>query len=90
MKEDFMLTTVDNPFNPFTQYESWFIYDVTHNYNTCAYLARVARTSESLSDSENEQEIYEAMQEIVANDLAGIYKIVSNKDFGAKNSEESK
>ena len=48
------LTTIDNPFDPFEQFTSWFLFDVEKGYNSCAYLARVARTSDQLTDEENE------------------------------------
>lgn len=51
------ITTFDNPYDPIDQFTSWFIYDVTKGYNTCGLLGRIARTSDQLSDVENEQEI---------------------------------
>lgn len=70
------LTTFDNPFNPFTQFSEWFVWDVTHGYNSCGYLARVARTSSQLSDEENNAEIERAIDEIVKYDLFDVYKKV--------------
>ena len=52
-----MLTTNDNPFNPFNQFDSWFMFDVEKGYNSCAYLSRIAKTSEQMSDDENEEEL---------------------------------
>lgn len=40
-----MLTTVDNPFDPFEQFTSWFMFDEEKGYHTCSYLGRIARTS---------------------------------------------
>lgn len=77
MSNNFMLTTLDNPFNPFTQFDAWFNYDTTKGYNTCAYLARVAKTSDELSDSDNELAIVQAMDEIVNINLLGNYIKVS-------------
>ena len=57
MSNDVMLTTYDNPFNPFEQFSSWFLFDVEKGYNTCAYLDRIARTSDQLSDTENDEEL---------------------------------
>ena len=51
------LTTFDNPFDPFERFSDWFLFDVGKGYNTCSYLARIAKTSEQFSDEENEQEI---------------------------------
>ena len=70
------LTTVDNPYNPFDQFMDWFWYDVGKGYNTCAYLDRIARTSDTLSDIENEQEIERAIDEIIKYDFMNIYKKV--------------
>lgn len=59
------ITTVDNPFDPFDQFDDWFMYDTDKGYNSCSYLARIARTSDSLTDEENEAEIERAIDEIV-------------------------
>ena len=48
-----MLTTKDNPFDPFDQFDSWFMYDTQNGYNTCGLIARIAHTSNALSDAEN-------------------------------------
>ena len=71
---DIMLTTIDNPYDPFEQFESWYLFDVMKGYNSCAYLARVARTSDELSDVENLEEIERAIDEIIKNDFMNIYK----------------
>lgn len=71
-----MLTTVDNPFDPIKQFYQWFLFDVEKGYNSSAYLARIARTSDQLSDSENESEIERAIDEIIEYDFMHIYKKV--------------
>ena len=70
------LTTIDNPFNPFEQFESWFLFDLDKGYNSCGYLDRIARTSDQLSEEENDQEIERAIDEIIKYDFRGIYKKV--------------
>ena len=57
MQDAYRLTTFDNPFDPFEQFTSWFLYDEEKGYHTCAYLGRIARTSDALTDEENELEI---------------------------------
>ena len=69
-----MLTTKDNPFDPFEQFDSWYMFDVTKGYNTCDYLGRIARTSEQLSDQENDDEIERAIDEIIQHDFLNIYE----------------
>lgn len=71
-----MLTTIDNPFDPFEQFDSWFLFDVEKGYNSCAYLGRIARTSDQLSEEENEQENERAIDEIIKYDFLNIYKKV--------------
>lgn len=71
-----MLTTFDNPYNPFTQFISWFMFDEEKGYHTCSYLGRIARTSDNLSDEENDRETERAIDEIIKYDFRNIYKKV--------------
>ena len=68
-----MLTTVDNPHDPFDNFSSWYMYDVESGYNSCAYLARIAKTSEQFTDTENDEEIERAIDEIIQYDFRNIY-----------------
>ena len=68
------LTTFDNPYDPVEQFTSWNLFDIEKGYNSCGYLDRIARTSDSFSDEENEEEIERAIDEIIANDFRNIYK----------------
>lgn len=70
------ITTFDNPFDPFTQFDQWFLFDIEKGYNTCGYLGRIARTSDSLSDEENDEEVERAIDEIIKYDYRNIYKKV--------------
>jgi hypothetical protein len=72
-----MLTTFDNPYDPFEQFDSWYMFDQDKGYNTCSYLARIARTSDQLSEEENELEIERAIDEIIKYDFRNIYKKVT-------------
>ena len=74
------LTTFDNPFDPFEQFDSWFLFDVEKGYNSCAYLDRIAKTSDQLSDEENEIEIERAIDEIIKYDLTNNYKKVRENE----------
>lgn len=71
-----MLTTVDNPFDPFTQFDDWYAFDVGKNYNTCQYLGRIVRTSDSLSEADQDIAIENAIDEIVRLNILGIYRKV--------------
>ena len=69
-----MVTTKDNPYDPFTQFDQWYAYDTLQGYNTCAYLARIAKTSPELSPIDQAIAVEEAVDEIVEMNLLGIYK----------------
>ena len=79
-KESFMLTTYDNSFNPFTEFEAWFKEDHRLGHNTCEYLAMISADSPILSDELNERDTDLAMNYIV-NAFPTIYKKVKASDF---------
>lgn len=79
MASECRLTTFDNPFDPFEQFTSWFLFDEEKGYHTCAYLGRIARTSDQLTDEENEAEVERAIDEIIKYDFLNIYKKVKRK-----------
>lgn len=76
MANNCMLTTFDNPFDPFEQFTSWFMFDVEKGYNSCAYLARIAKLTDDMSDQEVSDEINRAIDEIIKYDFMNIYKKV--------------
>ena len=79
--EQVMLTTVDNPFNPFENFDAWFQFDSAKGYNTCNFLARIAKVSDELPENLNEIEVQNAIDEIVEMNVLGIYKKVTPKDY---------
>ena len=68
-----MLTTVDNPYDPIDDFLNWYMFDVEKGYNSCSYLARIAKTSEQFTDLENEEEIERAIDEIIKYDFMNMY-----------------
>lgn len=88
MANECRLTTVDNPFDPFTDFKRWFLFDVEKGYNSSAYLDRIARTSPELSDTENNEEIERAIDEIIKYDFTNMYKKVYRKEKETDTKEE--
>lgn len=76
MENEFVLTTIDNPFDPFEDFTSWFLFDVGKGYNSCSYLARIAKISDDMTEQEVSAEIERAIDEIIKYDFMGIYKKV--------------
>ena len=75
-----MLSTIDNPFNPFEDFNSWFLFDVEKGYNSCSYLARIAKTSNEFTEEEEAEEIERAIDEIIQYDFMNLYIKVKQAD----------
>lgn len=74
MAKQARITTIDNPYDPQEDFSNWFLFDVNKGYNTCALLSRISKTSDQLSDEENEIENERAIDEIIKYDFQNIYK----------------
>lgn len=75
-KRQIALTTSDNPFDPFVQFDDWDAYDRQMGYHSCAYLARIAHVGEDATEADELTAIEDAIDEIVRLNLIGIYKKV--------------
>jgi hypothetical protein len=73
------ITTFDNPYDPFKEFESWFMFDVEKGYNTCSYLARIADITDSMSEQEANAEVERAIDEIIKYDFMNMYKKVKKE-----------
>lgn len=79
--ENVMLSTIDNPWNPFTHYDEWYAEDARLGYNTPSLLARVTVSSNELSEYDQELDIVRAINEIVTENLSGMHRKVTPKTF---------
>lgn len=81
MEYEFMLTTNDNPYDPFdqNQFNSWLLFDKEKGYNCCERLARIAQLSDDLTEKERAIELEKACDLIIENDVLDIYKKVTKK-----------
>ena len=80
MGRECMITTRDNPYDYFTQFDQWYLYDTSHGYNTCSLLATLTYTSINLSDVINQEEIERAIDLMIKNDFQNIYKKVYSEN----------
>ncbi len=74
-----MLTTVDNPHSPFDNFLAWYAHDVSSGHHTCAFLARILNDSDQLSDSDQDLAVNQAIDEIVSENVSGIYRKVTQE-----------
>ena len=77
MSNDCKLTTFDNPFDPFEQFASWFLFDTEKGYNSCSRLMRIANITDDMTQEEADIEIERAIDEIIKYDFMNIYKKVT-------------
>lgn len=76
MAKEHMLTTFDNPYDPFEQFTLWHLFDIEKGYNTCERLARIAHVSDDMSQQEEAEENERAIDAIIEHDFLNIYKKV--------------
>ena len=74
-----MLTTTDNPFNPFTHFDEWYGFDLAHGHRTTEFLARIVVTSDALSEADQNAAIEAAIDEIVRENVSGMYRKISSE-----------
>jgi hypothetical protein len=72
-----MLTTIDNPYDPFDQYDDWYAFDSRMGYHTPSFLARIVISSDDISETDQNLAIESAIDEIVKENVLGLYKKVS-------------
>ena len=80
-EHEFMLTTIDNPFNPFTQFDEWLVWDHNAGYDTPALLDRIVIQSDEMSEADQAQAIDLAIEEIVRENVSGMHtKVFASTD----------
>ena len=85
MGNECMITTVDNPYDPFEQFVQWDLYDKEKGYNTCSYLGRIVHLTDEMTQKEENEEVERAIDEIIMYNPLNIYKKVRRS-----NAKESK
>ena len=78
-KEEYLITTVDNPYNPHRQWDDWYAYDVAQGYDTLAILARM--TFDVLDYDNGDMD--RAQAHMVLSDPEEKYLLVTDRNFDA-------
>lgn len=73
MAEQYMLTTFDNPYNPFSDFSSWYMFDCEKGHNTSSRLARIVNLDSEMTQKEIDEERERAMNLIVKYDFEDMY-----------------
>lgn len=74
MADQVMLTTVDNPFDPFEEFDDWYNWDESSGYHSTALLARVVISSDELSELDQRLAYEAGIDEIVKENVSGVHK----------------
>lgn len=74
------ITTIDNPFNPFDDFTSWYMFDIEKGYNTCSKLARLTETTDDMTEKEELEEIERGINRLIEIDPLDIYTKVVRED----------
>lgn len=85
------LTTLDNPFDYWSQHDDWKRFDEDHGYRTSERIARLALTSPYMSLPDEIEAINEAVEEIAKWNPTGNYRITSrtvSDDFYEKDDDD--
>lgn len=77
MHKQFALTTFDNPFNPFDDFDQWHSFDKEKGYDSSEKVMRLAELTDEMTDIEENLEIERAIDRIITLDFQNIYKKVS-------------
>lgn len=77
MAQEFKLTTIDNPYDPFTNFDDWFQFDTQKGYDSSSRLMRIANITDEMSSVEVQNELERAIDEIIKYDFTDTYKKVS-------------
>lgn len=79
MATESMLTTIDNPWDPFTEFDPWYQWDTSHGYNSSQFLSRILASSHELSETDEELAIDLAIDEIVRENVNGVFVKVTRE-----------
>ena len=80
-------TTIDNPFSPFDDFDSWFLFDVEKGYYTSSKLARLTHLEEWMTQKEENEEVERGVDRLIAIDPLDIYiKVYKNDKKDENNS----
>ena len=74
MTKECRLTTVDNPFDPFEDFTSWYLFDMEKGYDCCGRVDRLVNITDEMTDYEIECEVERAIDRLVELDFTDTFK----------------
>jgi len=80
LRPTYMLTTVDNPYDPFTQWDEWYEWDLSAGYHTPGLLARIAHIPDELPEADQHLAVQQAIDEVIRENVLGVHRKVKRGD----------
>jgi hypothetical protein len=81
LKRSVTITTIDNPYDPFDDFEHWFQFDTEKGYYTSSRVARLTKLRDDMSEVEEDLEVERAIDRLIEIDPLKIYKkVVRERD----------
>ena len=74
MSKECRLTTTDNPFDPFEEFTSWYLFDMEKGYDCCGRVERLTNITDEMTDYEIEREVERAIDRLVELDFTDTFK----------------
>ena len=79
MSRECRLTTVDNPFDPFEDFTSWYLFDMEKGYDCCGRVDRLVNVSDDMTEFEVEKENERAIDRLIELDFTDTFKKVTRE-----------
>ena len=79
MSKECRLTTVDNPFDPFDQFTSWYLFDMEKGYDCCGRVDRLANYSDDMTEYEIDSEYERVIDRLIELDVTDLFKKVTRE-----------
>lgn len=80
IKNSFLLTTTDNPLNPFNDWVAWYLEDLRLGHDTCGLLARLVSGNNTIDDAAT----LAAMRDVIKYNFSGKHIMVRLEDYNTK------
>lgn len=74
------ITTFDNPYDPFEDFVSWFMFDIEKGYYTSSKIARLTKLTDEMTEKEENEEVERAIDELISVDPLDVYKKIVRED----------
>ena len=80
MKRRVSITTIDNPFNPLEDFNSWYLFDIEKGYYTSNKLGRLTNLTDEMTEKEEIEETERAIDRLIEIDPLDIYIKVTEEE----------